>query len=268
MRTHALRIERMTTEVLYPTSADEAALLYGSGDGLTVFGGGTILLPEIAAGRLTPTRALMLHRAGMASVRVDGDRVVIGAMTPVAALVDGPDLVLAEVARHIADEEIRRSATVGGNVCAPPGLDAQRGDLGGPLIALGARVRSVGAGGERTEPVEDFLAGRRDGRLVLELEYDRFDRRSGTSGLRRRHAHSYAIAGVVACSKQDGSELRVAVTGVGPTAVRCRIVEQSRDPADVLKDVAPIDDAVASAAYRETVLPKLVAEALDQLERS
>ena len=78
-----------------------------------MFGGGTILLPEIAAGRLTPTRALMLHRAGMASVRVDGDRVVIGAMTPVAALVDGPDLVLAEVARHIADEEIRRSATVG-----------------------------------------------------------------------------------------------------------------------------------------------------------
>src|SRR5207244_13513455 len=113
---------------------------------------------------------------------------------------------------------------------------------------------SVAAGGERTEPVEDFLAGRRDGRLVLELEYDRFDRRSGTSGLRRRHAHSYAIAGVVACSKQDGSELRVAVTGVGPTAVRCRIVEQSRDPADVLKDVAPIDDAVASAAYRHTVL--------------
>ena len=257
----------MTTEVLFPTSADEAALLYGSGDGLTVFGGGTILLPEIAAGRLAPSRALMLHRAGMASVRIDGDRVVIGAMTPVATLVDSPDRVLAEVARHIADEEIRRSATVGGNVCAPPGLDAQRGDLGGPLIALGARVRSVGAGGERTEAIEDFLAGSRDGRLVLELEYDRFDRRSGTSGLRRRHAHSYAIAGAVACSKQDGSDLRVAVTGVGPTAVRCRTVEESRDAGDVLKDVTPIDDAVASAAYRTAVLPKVVAEALDQLER-
>ena len=254
----------MTTEVLFPTSADEAALLYGSGDGLTVFGGGTILLPEIAAGRLTPSRALMLHRAGMESVRVDGDRVVIGAMTPVATLVDSPDRVLAEVARHIADEEIRRSATVGGNVCAPPGLDAQRGDLGGPLIALGARVRSVGAGGERTEAIEDFLAGSQD---VLELEYDRFDRRSGASGLRRRHAHSYAIAGVVACSKQDGSDLRVAVTGVGPTAVRCRTVEQSRDAGDVLKDVTPVDDAVASAAYRTTVLPRVVAEALNQLER-
>ena len=258
----------MTAEALFPTSADEAASLYGNGDGLTVFGGGTILLPEIAAGRLAPTRALMLHRAGLDAIRIDGDRVVIGAMTPVAALVDSPDAVLAEVAAHVADQEVRRSATVGGNLCAPPGLDAQRGDLGGPLIALGARVRSVGAGGERTEPVEDFLAGDRTGRLVLEIDYDRRERRHGVASLRRRHAHSYAIATVVACSSRDGGDLRVAVTGAAPTAVRCRAVEASSDPADVLQDVDPVDDAVASAAYRTTVLPKLVREALDRLERS
>ena len=256
----------MTAEVLVPTSADEAASLFGSGDGLTVFGGGTILLPEIAAGRLTPGRALLLHKAGLDSVRTEGDRVVIGAMTPVAALVDHPADALADVARHVADEEVRRTATVGGNLCAPPGRDAQRGDLGGPLIALGARVRSVGTGGERTEPVEDFLAGDRSGRLLLEVEYDRFERRQASTSLRRRHAHSYAIAGVVACSRPDGSELRVAVTGVGPTAVRCSAVEKSRQADDVLLDVEPVDDAVASAAYRRTVLPKLVREALDQLE--
>jgi carbon-monoxide dehydrogenase medium subunit len=258
----------MTAEVLFPTSADEAASLFGSGDGLTVFGGGTILLPEIAAGRLAPTRALMLHKAGLDELRTDGDRVVIGAMTPVAALVDHTDTVLAVVAKQVADEEVRRTATVGGNICAPPGLDAQRGDLAGPLIALGARVRSVGAGGEKTESIEDFLARGPGGRLVLEVEYDRFERRHGASSLRRRHAHSFSIAGVVACSKPDGSDLRVAVTGAGPTAVRCRAVEQSREPGDVLKDVEPLDDAVASGAYRRTVLPQLVREALDQLERS
>ena len=64
------------------------------------------------------------------------------------------------VARHVADGEVRRNATVGGNICSTPGDDSQRGDLGGPLIALGARVRSTGAGGERTEPIEDFLDGR------------------------------------------------------------------------------------------------------------
>jgi carbon-monoxide dehydrogenase medium subunit len=261
-------IQRMTLDVLFPASADEAATLYGDGEGITVFAGGTIILPEIAAGRLVPERALMLHKSGLDEIRTDGDRVLIGAMVTVAALAEGDDPFLAKAASQVADGEIRRNATVGGNICSPPGEDAQRGDLGGALIALGARVRSTGAGGERTEPVEDFLAGDRAGRLVLELEYDRFERRTGAHSLRRRHAHSYAIAGAVACSRADGSDLRVAVTGVGPTAVRCRSVEQSRDPADVLKDVQPVDDAVATAAYRTAVLPTVVREALDHLEHA
>jgi aerobic carbon-monoxide dehydrogenase medium subunit len=256
----------MTADVLFPTSAAEAASFYGDGADITVVGGGTILLPEIAAGRVTPTRALMLNRTGLDTLRVDGDRVVIGAMVPIAALVDAPDAALARVAPHLADREVRQSATVGGNLSAAGAADAQRGDLGAPLIALGARVRSTGSGGERLDSVEDFLAGDRTRRLVLEIEYDRFERRTGVTGLRRRHAHSYAIAAVVACARPDGSDLRIAVGGVGPTAVRCSAVEASRDAADVLSDVEPVDDAVASAAYRRAVLPKLVREALDQLE--
>jgi carbon-monoxide dehydrogenase medium subunit len=256
----------MTADVLFPTSAAEAASLYGDGADITVFGGGTILLPEIASGRVKPDRALMLHRTGLDTLRVDGDRVVIGAMVPIAALLDAPDEALSRAAAHVADREVRQTATVGGNLAAPAATDSQRGDLGAPLIALGARVRSTGAGGERLDTIEDFLASDRTRRLVLEIEYDRFERRTGTTGLRRRHAHSYAIAAVVACARPDGSDLRIAVCGVGPTAVRCAAVEASRDAADVLNDVKPVDDAVASAAYRRAVLPKLVREALDQLE--
>lgn len=257
----------MTVDVLVPTSAGEAASLYGDGDDITVFAGGTILLPEIAAGRLSPRRALLLHRCGLDQIQISDERVAIGAMVSVSTLlVDAPDEILASFAAHIADGEVRRNATVGGNVCAPPGRDAQRGDLGAPLIALGARVRSTGSGGERTEPVESFLAGDRSGRLVLEIEYDRFSRRSGTSGMRRRHAHSYAVANVAACAREDGSDLRVGVSGVGPTAVRSRAVEESRDSAAVLNDVVLSDDAVASADYRRRVLPLLVREALDKLE--
>jgi CO/xanthine dehydrogenase FAD-binding subunit len=256
----------MTADVLFPTSAAEAASFYGDGADITVFGGGTILLPEIASGRVRPERALMLYRTGLETLRIEGTRVVIGAMTPIAALLDAPDAALAEVASHVADREVRQSATVGGNLAAPAAADSQRGDLGAPLIALGARVRSTGAGGERLDPVEDFLAGDRTRRLVLEVEYDRFERRTGTTSLRRRHAHSFSIAAVVACAKPDGSDLRVAVSGVSATAVRCRTVEGSRDPDDVQSDVEPVDDAVASAAYRRAVLPKLIREALDQLE--
>lgn len=256
----------MTDQVLVPTSAEEAISHYGAGDGVTVVGGGTIVLPEIAAGRLSPERALMLHRAGLDTIRSDGKKTVIGAMVPVQALVDHPVELLAEAARHIGDAEVRRSATVGGNLCAPAVDDAQRGDLGAPFIALGARVRSTGAGGERTDAVEDFLLRDRTGRLVLEVEFDDVERSTSGNGLRRRHAHSYSIASICGAIRTDTSELRLAAGGVGPTAVRLRTVEETRNPDDVLQDVQPVDDAVASAAYRSAILPKLVREALDRLE--
>jgi CO/xanthine dehydrogenase FAD-binding subunit len=256
----------MTDQVLVPSSADEAVSQYGTGEGLTVVAGGTIVLPEIAAGRVKPERALLLHKAGLDTIRTDGGRTVIGAMVPIAALVDHPFDILAEAARHIADAEVRRNATVGGNICAPPGSDAQRGDLGAPLIALGARVRSSGAGGERTEALEDFLGGDRTGRLVLEVEFDDAERRTAGDGKRRRHAHSYSIASVAGALRADTGELRLAAGGVAPTAVRLRSVEASRNPDDVLQDVQPVDDAVASGAYRGAVLKTLLREVLDRLE--
>ena len=255
----------MATEALIPASPEEAAQLFGEGQGITVIAGGTIVLPDIAAGRITPTRALLLHRSGLDELGSDDGVVRIGATVPVAALADGEEEVLARFARYIADREVRRSATVGGNLCAPPGREAQRGDLGAPLIALGARVRSTGSGGERTEPVEDFLAGDRAGRLVLEVEYDRVPRRSAVEMMRRRHTHSYAVANVAVCETET-KRLRVGVSGIGPVAVRCRTVESSRNPDDVLRDVDPVDDAVASADYRRKMLPVLLRRALDRLE--
>ncbi len=211
----------MAAEALIPTSPEEAASLFGEGENLTVFAGGTILLPEIAAGRLKPKRALMLHRSGLDALDTAGDVVRIGAMVTIASLIDGTDDLLTRFAEHVADREVRRNATVGGNLCASPGIGSQRGDLGAPLIALGARVHSTGNGGERSEPVEDFLASDRTGRLVLSIEYDRPTGRTASEMIRRRHAHSYAIVNVAAC--QTNSDLRVGVSGVGPLAVRVEI---------------------------------------------
>jgi carbon-monoxide dehydrogenase medium subunit len=257
----------MAAEALVPTSAEEAASLFGDGAGVTVFAGGTILLPEISVGRLKPERTLMLHRSGLDRVSTDGGVVRIGAMTPVSALVGGPSELLSRFAEQVGDGEVRRSATVGGNLCAGPGVGSQRGDLGAPLIALGARVRSTGKGGERTEAVEDFLAGdNRQGRLVLEIELDQPSGKWAAETMRRRHAHSYAIANVAVASEGDG--LRIGVSGVGATAVRARAAEQSHNAEDILQDVQPVDDAVASAAYRRKMLPVLLRRALDHLENS
>ena len=121
-------------EVLLPASPDEAAQAYGDGDGVTVLGGGTIVVPEITYGRLRPGRVLMLGRSGLDGVTRAGGAVTIGATVSVAALEDG-DEPLATAARHVSDPEIRGQATVGGNLCAPTSAEAPRGDLQAPLIA-------------------------------------------------------------------------------------------------------------------------------------
>ena len=77
---------------------------------------------------------------------------------------------LGMAASQIATTHIRNTGTVGGNLCAA-NFEAPRGDLQGALIALGAHVRSAGKGGERTEPIEDFLPARA-GRLVLDVAFD------------------------------------------------------------------------------------------------
>jgi CO/xanthine dehydrogenase FAD-binding subunit len=253
-------------DVLFPTSAEEAASLFGDGKGVTVFGGGTILMPELRAGHVRATRTLFLGRAGLDAIATDGGTTRIGAAVAVEALTGSAARALAAAAHGIGDREIRLQATVGGNLCAPPGREVPRGDLQAPLIALGAQIRSTGADGERVEPIEDFLAGDRGSRLVLDLSFENPERAQGYATVGRPHAHSYTV--LAAAVARDGDGLRVAVGGAGPTAVRCRSVEASGDPEDAAKDVTPADDAIASGWYRSKMLAVVVRRALADMESS
>jgi carbon-monoxide dehydrogenase medium subunit len=256
-------------EVIVAGSREEAVSAFGDGADVTVVAGGTIVMPDITHGRLSPRRALLIGRAGLSGVRSEQGRTTIGATTTIAELEDAAE-PLGACARGLADVEIRGQATLGGNLCAPPGEETPRGDLQAALLALDAEVHSTGAGGERTEPVEDFLAAGPDGRLVLAVAF--VDPQAGASAaVRRPHAHAYTIMRV--CAARVGGELRIAVSGAGPTAVRCRAVESAvADGADsaaaaerVLDDVTPHDDALASSWYRGRTLPVLVRRALDDL---
>ncbi len=255
-----------------PASAAEAVEAFGDGRGVTAFAGGTILMPEIAYGRYPRGgRTLMLERAGLDQISGDGT-LTIGAMTRLTTLAELDLEPLAAAAGEVADLEVRAQATVGGNLCAPPGRESPQGDVQVPLLALGARVRSAGAGGERTESVEEFLAGaEREPRLVLEIEVDR-PRRAVFVSQRRLHAHSYAVMSV-ACA-ETGDSVMVAAGGVGPRGVRLPAVENAladgappgEAAAEAPGDVEPRDDALASAWYRRAVLPTLLRRALEQLQ--
>jgi aerobic carbon-monoxide dehydrogenase medium subunit len=257
------------SEVLIPESAEEAVAAFGDGAGVTVIGGGTIVLPEITYGRLRPAKAVVLARAGLGGITRDGSRVTIGATTPVAELTGMP-APLGPCAANVADLEIRGQATVGGNLCAGHGSDAPRGDLQAPLLALGATVRSAGGGGERTEPLEEFLP-KRDGRLVLDVSYE--EAAAGAwACLDRAHTHDYTALAVAAVRSADGT-IRLAASGVAGHAVRLPSVEaEAGDPEPAgraaVADATFADDALASAWYRERTLPVLVRRALTQLKEA
>lgn len=252
--------ERSTPDVIRPGSLDEFVELFGDGSDAVVLGGGTVLVPELVHRRTRPTRVFMLP-PGLAGISRENGKVTIGAGVRVAEL-EGGDEPLATAARHLADLEIRAQATVGGNLCVRS-ADTPRGDLQAPLLALDATVRTVGAGGERSEPLESFLSSEADGRVVLDVSYDEAERQTGYAAAWRPHAHHYTIL-AVAAARRDG-ETRVAATGAAPTGVRLPSVESGGDPADVLNDIDPPDDALASAWYRRRVLPTLVERALSSL---
>lgn len=259
------------TEVLFPGSEAEAAQAFGDGRGVTVFGGGTILMPAVSYGRYPRGgRTLMLQRAGLDQISGEG-MVNIGAMTRLNVLAASGIEPLASAAADVADVEIRAQATVGGNLCAPPGLESPRGDLQVALLAAGARVRSAGAGGERTETIDEFLSAlESEPRLVLSIELDK-PSHSAYLSQRRRHAHSYAVMTVACAETADG--VRVAAGGVAPRAVRLQAVERAladgASAADAgaraTEGIDPHDDALASAWYRRSVIPTLVTRALEQM---
>src|SRR5262245_20062382 len=94
------------TDVVLPTSRAEAVEAFADGKSVTVIGGGTIVMPEISAGRLRPTRAILLARAGLAGVERDGARTTIGAMATIEDLV-GLEAPLGPCAANVADIEVR-----------------------------------------------------------------------------------------------------------------------------------------------------------------
>jgi CO/xanthine dehydrogenase FAD-binding subunit len=255
-------------QVISPTSRAEAVDAFGDGSGMTVLGGGTILMPELNYGRLRPNRVLLLQNAGLSGIARKGSSVTIGAMTTVAELEQAPE-PLGTAARSVADHEIRAQATLGGNLCAPAGGATPRGDLQAALIALGAEVKTAGKGGERTEPIEDFVAAPH-GRLLLEVEFQE-PKRSGYAAAHRPHSHAYTILAV--CAAETSAGLRVGLSGAGRNGLRARSVEDalaggaSAEEASqkVLDDAQPSDDALASAWYRQRLLPILVQRALHDL---
>src|ERR1700735_2156812 len=133
------------------TVADAVKLLSTLGEEARPLAGGHSLVPMMKLRLASPEHLVDLDGiAGLKGVRRDGNRVVIGAMTPQHELLASDDIVkslpiLHETALLIADPQVRYMGTIGGNVAnGDPG-----NDMPALMMTLGASYRLPGPPGAR-----------------------------------------------------------------------------------------------------------------------
>jgi CO/xanthine dehydrogenase FAD-binding subunit len=184
------------------TLADALASL---ADGGVLLGGGTVLVPEMAG---APDQRSWIDLQGIPTLQeleVLGDFLSVGAMVTLARvaaspLVTGEWNALAQAALAVGNPNVRRAATVGGNL-------AWGGDLRVALLVLDAIVDEAGAGGPCA--------------LITSIRLPREEgRRSAYVKFAWRAASGKTIVAVAASIDGSGSAPRLAASGVAGRAAR------------------------------------------------
>jgi CO/xanthine dehydrogenase FAD-binding subunit len=232
-------------EVLRPASlADAASLVRQRPDALPV-AGGTIVVPLLNKGRITPPALIDLRRLEeLRGWSDDGATVRLGAALTYSELVTPPLArrcpALAQAAAEVGSLQIRNRGTLGGCL----------GSGGGDVVAalLVERAEAELAGGRRA-PLEQLLR-ERPRELIAAVHVRPIDRERFTK-VGRRNAVSPTV--VSAAFAVDEAELRGAATGPGIEPVLVA------GAADFVADALA---ARASTSYARAVLRVLTARAL------
>ena len=223
-------------DYLAPTTVEEAlAALAEHGDEAKIIAGGQSLLPVLRMRLNAPELIIDLGKiAALRGVRDEGDAIVIGAMTPHSVVGSDPlvaehALLITKAIEHLADAQVRHRGTFGGALAhADPA-----GDLGAPVLALGAEFVIAGPGGTRTVAADDFFVdlfetATGEDEILTEVRIPKHTGWGAQYEKFVRVEHQWSIVAIAATVKTDGgtiTEARVAMTNMGSTPLRARSVE-------------------------------------------
>jgi aerobic carbon-monoxide dehydrogenase medium subunit len=149
-------------EYARPASVEEAVRLLAGHDGARPLAGGQTLVNVMKQRAASPD--VLVDLADLAELRTigfdAGGRLELGAMVTLTRLIDSSEVevarpILAEVARTVADVQVRNRGTIGGNVC----VNDPTNHFPPLLAALGATMTIRGAGGEREVSADEFFLG-------------------------------------------------------------------------------------------------------------
>jgi CO/xanthine dehydrogenase FAD-binding subunit len=248
----------------FATVKDANAALKAAGT--RYLGGGTLVVRAANEGDVSVSGLIRSTEPSLSTIAVAGGKVHIGASVTMAAIARHRDLgTLAKAARAVGGPAIRNMATVGGNLFAP----APYGDFAVALLALDA---IVGTDDGETS-IETFLANRDGSRAIVTSVSFTLPRADSFRFLKvsRVKPKGVSVLSIAAVLQQapDGtvSSARIALGCMADRPMRAKAAEKALIGRSLTKDgiapalaaasdgTSPITDPIASAWYRNEVLP-------------
>jgi carbon-monoxide dehydrogenase medium subunit len=237
-----------------PSSVEEAVDALGrAGEDGKILAGGQSLLPVLRLRLAAPSVLVDLGGiTGLRGIRIDGDELVVGAMTTHADVAASPMVraespLVAAAAATIGDRQIRHRGTLGGSIShADPA-----GDLCAVAVALDATMVLAGPAGRRSVPASQyftdiFTTAAGSDEVLVEVRFPRMAGWSAHYEKFHRTAQAWAVVGAAVAVRRDGSgiaEARVGLCNMGPTPVRARAAESA------LAGAADLGTVKAAAAH-------------------
>ena len=274
-------------EYFAPRTIDEALELLGRyGDDAKVLAGGQSLVPMMKLRMASPRYLIDINRIdGLADLRRDGDRLVVGALCRHAdilasTLVRDVLPIMTDAAGHTADVQVRNRGTVAGSIAhADPA-----GDWPAVLAALDTDIIVAGPSGSRTTPLANFIIDAyttqlEPGEIVIGLSVGIPPKPNGGAYLKfEKRAGDFAVASVgvqIALEGEICRHISISLGALGPTAIRAASAEQELEGRDVSEDrlaeaarlvreaAQPFADTRGSVEYKQHLAGVLFRRAFD-----
>jgi CO/xanthine dehydrogenase FAD-binding subunit len=265
-----------------PRTLRDAVAVLASDPDAVVLAGGQSLVPAMNFRVATPSLLVDIqHVEGLKGVAIEGDTIVIKAMTRHRELELDPGVrrvnpLIVETMQHVAHVPIRNRGTVVGSLChADPSAEM-------PLlfVLLDGTLVATGPVGTRRIAAADFFqsfltTSRSQDEIVIEARLPVLPEGAGFAfdEVTRRHG-DYALVGVGCVVSLDGSgraqNIRLAACGISDRPVRLKAAEAALDgsllaagdlaaAARASADaVTQTDDMNTSMSYRRRVLSGLI----------
>lgn len=208
-----------------PASVAEAVKLIAEHPDDKVLAGGQSTLPSMKLGLTAPEGFIDLAGIGeLKGIRVEGNNVVIGAMTTHHAVATSKDVqsmipALAQLASGIGDRAVRNRGTIGGSLANSDPAACYPAAVLGLGATVSTHSRSISADDWFKGLYETALA---PGELITAVSFPKPEKAAWLKF--KQPASRFSIVGVFVAKTAGG--VRVAVTGAGPCAFRVKALEE------------------------------------------